>query len=70
MKRVVISAQSKRDILANDCQGRDTLATASFSFHGQEDITKAMDAEGQVLEPLECGHGWIVSGTHPFSTIK
>jgi hypothetical protein len=73
MKRVVISAQSKRDILANDCQGRDTLATASFSFHGQEDITKAMDAEGQVLEPLECGDHcsgtgvMALTGVHPLN---
>jgi hypothetical protein len=36
------------------------LPSPSFFFHGQEDLRKGIDTEGQVLEPLECGDYWIL----------
>jgi hypothetical protein len=31
-----------------------SLPSPSFFLHGQEDLRKGIDTEGQVLEPLEC----------------
>ena len=36
---------------------RNILPTPSF-FHGQGDLGKIIDPEGQVVEPLEYGHDW------------
>jgi hypothetical protein len=39
------------------------LPSPIFFFHGQEDLTKDIDAEGRVLEPLECGNHLILGKT-------
>jgi len=38
------------------------LPTLIF-FHGQGDLGKIIDPEGQVVEPLECSHYWRLWGT-------
>jgi hypothetical protein len=39
------------------------LILRHFFFHGQEDLRKDIDTEGQVLEPLECGGHLMLRGT-------
>jgi hypothetical protein len=44
-------------------KGFITLALPSFLFHGEEDLTKHIDTEGRVLEPLKCGDHRILRET-------